>query len=237
MLPNYTVRESYKAKHVSLKISALGSLEVIIPPGYDQKHIPDILRRKQRWIERVTQRLEARQKLTGVQLSEQLPEQVQLQAIGEVWQITYHATPLPGIRWQEQSNFNLVLYGNVADRANCKSAIQAWLTHKAKVHLIPWLRAVSQQVHLPHDRVSVRWQKTRWGSCSSSKSISLNGKLLFLSAPLVRYVFVHELCHTVHLNHSSQFWALVHHYEPDYQRLDAQLHEARYNVPLWLEES
>jgi predicted metal-dependent hydrolase len=82
---------------------------------------------------------------------------------------------------------------------------------------------------------SIRGQKTRWGSCSSRQTISVNCKLLFLPSELVRYVLIHELCHTVHLNHSAAFWALVAQKEPDYQQLDAGLRDARYHVPLWLE--
>ena len=60
-------------------------------------------------------------------------------------------------------------------------------------------------------------QRTRWGSCSNSGTISLNAALLFLEPPLVRYLFIHELCHLIALNHSRRFWAAVARYEPDYR--------------------
>ncbi|MGC1525969.1 MAG: M48 family metallopeptidase, partial [Phormidesmis sp.] len=64
---------------------------------------------------------------------------------------------------------------------------------------------------------------------------SLNFKLLFLPRPLVHYVLVHELCHTVHMNHSKHFWALVAKKQPDYQwRRDALKKAWRY-VPRWVE--
>ena len=57
-------------------------------------------------------------------------------------------------------------------------------------------------------------QRTRWGSCSNSGTVSLNAALLFVEPPLVRYLFVHELCHLIALNHSRRFWAAVARYEP-----------------------
>ncbi|MCL6436355.1 MAG: M48 family metallopeptidase [Leptolyngbyaceae cyanobacterium HOT.MB2.61] len=235
MLPSYTVRESRKAKHVSLKISILGSLEVIVPQGFDQGHIPAIVQRKQRWIERVTRRMEDRQALAGETTSDTLPEKIILRAIAEAWQVDYQPTQLPGVRVSEQANSCLTVFGNITNQDLCKAALQRWVARKAWIHLVPWLQVVSQEVELPFERSLVRKQKTRWGSCSSSKTISLNCKLLFLPRPLVQYVLVHELCHTIHLNHSPQFWALVGRYKPDYLQLDANLKDARCYVPLWME--
>jgi hypothetical protein len=235
MLPSYTVRESPKAKHLSLKISVAGSLEVVVPKGYDRTAIPAILARKQRWIDRVTQQIETRHALIGSERSDQLPEQLCLQAIAQTWQVDYCPTALPGVRTVEQADLKLTLLGQVTDQTACKSALRAWVTGKAQKHLLPWLRTISQELELPFATASIRGQKTRWGSCSSRHTISVNCKLLFLPSELVRYVFIHELCHTVHLNHSAAFWALVAQKEPDYQQLDAGLRDARYHVPLWLE--
>lgn len=236
MLPSYTVRESRKAKHVSLKISVSGNLEVIIPQGFDKKHIPEIIQRKQPWIERVTRRMEDRQAMVGLEVSDRLPDLIEFRAIAEKWQVKYQETQLPGIRITEQKGSNLALFGDVTNQEVCKAALQKWVSRKAQIHLVPWLGLVSRELDLPFGNTLIRKQKTRWGSCSSSKTISLNCKLLFLPSPLVRYVLIHELCHTIHLNHSQKFWSLVHSYEPDYEQYDSSLRDARCFVPLWMEE-
>ncbi|MDX2240128.1 MAG: SprT family zinc-dependent metalloprotease [Leptolyngbyaceae cyanobacterium bins.302] len=236
MSPDYTIRESSKAKHVSLKMSITGDLEVIVPKGFDQKRVPEILRSKQRWIERVVQRMAAQQSLAGAEVSTERPNQITLQAIAETWAVEYQPTAQATIQLIEKPRHRLILKGNTNDIEHCKAALQQWIAHKARLHLPSWLQSVSKEAKLPFEQVSIRKQKTIWGSCSIRKTISLNSKLLFLPSPLVRYVLVHELCHTIHLNHSRDFWSLVGKHEPDYRTLDASLRDARYLVPWWMEQ-
>lgn len=235
MTLTYTIRESHKAKHVSLKISTLGSLEVIVPPGFDRNRIPAILQKKQRWIDRVTQRVENQQANLGWEHADQLPKQINLPAIAEDWRVEYAASEQFAVKAIEQPNRKLVLQGAIENRMACQSVLQGWIAYKARLHLTPWLETVSRELELPFEQVTVRQQKTLWGSCSARQCISLNAKLLFLSRDLVRYVLIHELCHTVHLNHSAAFWALVERHEPDYRRIDRRLRDARYCVPVWME--
>jgi predicted metal-dependent hydrolase len=233
-LPSYTIRESARARHVNLKISMDGGLEVVIPRGFNPKHIPPILQKKQAWIRRASKRLEERRKL--LEAGPVLPELVSLSAIGEIWQVEYRSTPSTRVTVTEKAGQRLVLSGAV-DRVDlCQSALRKWTTRKAKQHLPPWLRKISEKEKLPFDKVTIRGQKTRWGSCSTRKTISLNYKLLFLTPALVRYVLIHELCHTKHLDHSKRFWALVGEKEPNYKQLKIDLRAAWCHLPGWVQD-
>lgn len=63
------------------------------------------------------------------------------------------------------------------------------------------------------------FMKSRWGSCRSDKTITLNYHLLYLADDLIDYVIIHELSHTKHMNHSSDFWSLVESFSPNYKQL------------------
>ncbi len=75
--------------------------------------------------------------------------------------------------------------------------------------LIERLDELSKYHGLPYNRVYIRSQKTRWGSCSAKKNISLNIKLVLLPDALIDYVILHELTHTRILNHGSDFWRIL----------------------------
>ena len=77
------------------------------------------------------------------------------------------------------------------------------------------LAALSTQSGLPFSRLTIRAQRTRWGSCSSKGNISLNWRLVQMPVFVSDYVMIHELCHTVHMNHSAAFWQLVQQHFPD----------------------
>lgn len=233
-LPPYTIRESARARHVNLKISMDGDLEIVVPRGFNRKHIPTILQEKQAWIKRATKRLAERRKLLEVEPA--LPKQISLSAIGETWPVEYRSTASTRVTVTEKTGQRLVLSGAVDNVDLCQAALRKWTARKAKQHLPPWLRKVSEEEKLPFDKVTIRGQKTRWGSCSARKTISLNYKLLFLSPALVRYVLIHELCHTKHLNHSKKFWALVGEKEPNYKQLKAELRVAWRYVPGWVQD-
>ena len=81
-----------------------------------------------------------------------------------------------------------------------------------------------------YNRVSVRNQLTRWGSCSRRGNLNFNYKILFLKPELADYIIVHELCHLKEFNHSKKFWAQVGKTIPDHKERRRELRETRLSL-------
>jgi predicted metal-dependent hydrolase len=237
----YRVRESARAKHVSIRVSHLGEVEVVVPKGFDQRKLPEILEKRKDWIAKTTQRIAAERQLMTPGMVEPfdqtLPNQLELRSLPESWTVKYYQGSGRSFVANATGKYELTVYAPLEHPQSCYRVLKHWLMRKAEGGLIPWLEQISRETVLPFNQAAVRGQKTIWASCSGKKNISLNYKLLFLPPHLVRYVLIHELCHTVHLNHSSAFWSLVAEKEPDYKLFDSELNKAWCYIPTWVEQA
>ena len=222
----YTIRRSNRAKRLRLNITVKDGLVVVLPRGFNEKEIPAILESQANWITAG---------LAKVQITKALfrPTSINLPAIEETWNVTYFPTPSKQLTVHEDDYFFLVVSGESEDPYNISEALNSWMRQKAQEVFIPWVSRISREHSLPFNKVTIRRQKTRWGSCSSKKSLNLNQNLLFLPAPLVRYVMTHELAHTKHHNHSPAFWKYLDTLLPDSKRLQKETVNSYSQVPHW----
>lgn len=95
----------------------------------------------------------------------------------------------------------------------------------AKGLIIGRLEELARAHGIAYNRVFIRNQKTRWGSCSSGKNLSLNYKIALLPRELMDYVLLHELVHVKHCNHGRQFWEELNRLVGDANALDRKLNE------------
>jgi len=110
--------------------------------------------------------------------------------------------------------------------------VRAWYRNAAHDHVLARIEYYSPLVGRAPTRVSIRGQKTRWGSCSARGAVSINWRLMQASPEILDYVVVHELCHLLHPNHSRRFWNEVARVTPDYRRLQHQLRTFGLSVAL-----
>lgn len=100
-----------------------------------------------------------------------------------------------------------------------------YLKHNEAAHALAHARLAhfSALYGITYGAVSVRNQRTRWGSCSRKGNLSFNYKIALLPSDLADYVIVHELCHVQEFNHSKRFWNLVARAVPNHKALRTQL--------------
>ncbi len=226
----FSVRESGRAKRLSIKVYPRGRVEVVVPRRTRARDVEAFVHEHRDWI-RIT-----REKFAERHAPEpfRLPTRIELAGIGRAVGVTYSATDGATRVRHRLTGDILRLSGNTDDSSACVAALRRWLVAMAKRHFETRLRALSAATGNPFERMQVRGQKTCWGSHSSSGTISVNYCLLFLDPALVRYLMIHELCHSKHMNHSRRFWAHVARFEPDYRRLDRRLSDAWAQIPTWV---
>lgn len=119
-----------------------------------------------------------------------------------------------------------------------RTLLREWVREQAKVIFPAYIHALADELGIrrPTD-IRIGFQRTVWGSRSVSGCISLSATLLFLPPHLLRHVAVHELCHTLHMNHGRRFHETLERYDPLAERHAAELKKAETFVPAWIHET
>ncbi len=228
--PGFDVRESARARRLSIKVFPRGRVEVVVPKRTRPREVESFVSENSEWIKR------ARESFALKHPPEEfkLPDEIELRALEQTISIRYEPKNGASSVRIRSSGQEIVLSGQTGNEKRCIQALKRWLTKTARKEFEPRLRVLSDLTGTPFDKLQVRAQRTCWGSRSSTGTISLNLCLLFLEPELVRYLMIHELCHGKHMNHSKRFWRFIGKFEPDYRSLDRELTECRNRVPSWL---
>jgi len=112
---------------------------------------------------------------------------------------------------------NLHTHSNITDGAFSPEEVKA-LARQAAKELPVRVRKFAPLVGVDYGRITIRSQRTRWGSCSAKGNLNFNCLLMLCPEEVRDYVVIHELCHRKELNHSPRFWAEVEKVCPDYAR-------------------
>ena len=228
---SWQLKVSRRARYARLRIRPYGGLEVVIPPGFPRHRIADLVADHADWARRHL----ARQQRLRAEVA--LPHTLELDFDGSSTPVRYRDEPMElnpaaqGELFEPVSEAKIVLSSRNHDIA--AGELRQWLRRRAQRLLPPLLEQVAATIGIDYRAVSIRSQKTRWGSCSSKGNISLNDQLLFLPHETVVYLMVHELCHRRHMNHSKAFWNLVESHYPRFREQEALLSRREGLVPDW----
>lgn len=104
------------------------------------------------------------------------------------------------------------------------------LKKRAKEYIPQRAEFFSNQMGIKYGNITIRLQKTRWGSCSSKGNINFNCLLMLTDIEIIDYVVVHELCHLKQMNHSEEFWKEVEKVLPDYKERKKRLKQIERSI-------
>lgn len=223
----WTVRISPRARRLSVRVYPAGRVEVVVPPRTTAQRVQQFVSKHRSWIDSKVQESTAQRALLSA------PTELLLPSIERSIQVEYRYEPgLPKLRVLDAQR--LLIRGAVTEPARWSRLLGGWLVALAHQELFKRLQHLAHAYEFGFERLQIRRQRTRWGSCSSSGTISLNVCSLFLRPKVLRYLLIHELCHTRHMNHSRRFWNLVAECEPGFAELDQELSRAWRHVPVWM---
>jgi predicted metal-dependent hydrolase len=198
-------------KTLSLQINHNAELIVRAPNLLSVKEIEQFIDKKSDWINKKSTSMHAKKP--------QRPNYIEGEKflyLGNEYPLNIDTDNPKGLRFNGQM-FSLGTGG--------KEEFLAWYKATFKKIALPRLEYYTKNHQFSYNQVRLKTQKTLWGSCSSVNNINLN--YLLIGAPIfvIDYVLVHELCHTVHKNHSKDFWQLVSSILPNYKASKCWLKE------------
>ena len=225
----WAVRESPRARRLTVRVFRSGRVEVVVPKRTSSTTVARFVEQHREWIAR--KRADALR--NAVPPEPFPPQRIELSACEESWRIHLAGgTGRPRVRALAPGV--LGISGTASSPRVMREALRRWLMAHAAQILVPTLEAAARQTGLRYSKAVIRRQRSRWGSCSTRGTISLNVSLLFQRPQVVRYLLIHELAHTLHMNHSKRFWQCVARHCPQYESLDAQLVAGWRRVPGWV---
>jgi len=206
---SYTVKRSTKAKHIRLEVKSGTGLTVVIPNSYNARYIPDLLEAKREWI---LSKLAKCGQLRSHRIENELKSGDTLPYLGQDLEIVRRQNRGSGDSVRRERNKLIVVLR--AEEGRLDLAVEQWYRMQAADLIKGKVEKAVACLGISYNRIIIRGQKTRWGSCSHKANLNFNWKLIMAPEPVIDYVITHELVHLKEMNHTKRFWGLVAEYCP-----------------------
>jgi len=203
MNPNKIIRS--KRKTLSLTINENAELIIRAPNRLSIEKIQDFINEKENWINR-------KKRLIENQIKDVTSNHNKLLYLGNLFPINVEQNASKELFFTGEE-----FIANSIEPDSLSLSIKKWYKNKFKEIALPRVAYFANKHNLMVNQVRIKNQKTMWGSCSSKNNINLNYLLLMAPMGVIDYVIVHELVHTIHRNHSTDFWDSVESIMPEFQ--------------------
>lgn len=207
--------EYRKRKTLEIRIEPPDNISVIAPKRASEKDILRMVETKANWIVKKLSELKEIEKLKK---NKEYVNGESFMYLGRYYslEIIIDETVSKPITKLYQGKFYITT--NTRDQDKLKESMKKWYYDKSLEKILERVEHFQSYFSVKPNSIKVKEQKKRWGSCTSRRDILINWRISMAPADVLDYLVVHEMCHMVQMNHSSDFWKLVERIMPDYKR-------------------
>ena len=209
----YQVIYQKKRKHLQLRILSTTQLEIIAPNKFPKSHIEQIIHEKTNWIIKKIQHLTV---IKANPTNKSITHGQTILYLGHPHLLHFIKgnIPHPTIHLDHQQ---IIITMPVENTLAAESLVKEWYCSAARTLLLAKTTFWAKEINVQPQRITIKEQKTRWGSCSSRGNLNYNWRIIMAPPEVIDYLVIHELCHLRVLNHSSLFWKEVGRFSPKFK--------------------
>ena len=207
----YTLRHPSRVKRVTLKVEPPDQIIISAPKRTSKRTIESFIEENKSWIKDQLRKPNSKKN--------QVESKTQIMIFGRMYQKHFLSDSSQPLGIYINHNSLILNFPHLKSDHQQKKIDQEliiFLKKSARIYLQKQLSSYAKLMNVEYQALTLREQKTRWGSCSGQDRISLNWRLVHYPPSVINYVIVHELAHLIQRNHSRQFWQIVAQFDPDY---------------------
>jgi len=205
---SYQHQISNRSRSLRIKINSDGAVIVVTPKGIPTQKIDQFIEQHQVWILKHQKRNQQKPTIDG---------EDKVMIFGQWYQKTnLYDSKLPIGVSISGTHLQLNTISQTPTTTEMKRQFERFLKNTAEKYIIPRTHQLAELMEVKFNKITLRQQKSRWGSRSSSGTLSFNWRLVHYPPAVIDYVIIHELAHITHMNHSTKFWQRVGQFDRKY---------------------
>jgi len=207
----FTIRKNPRTRRISIKIDQDCNIFVTAPKVMPKFLINRFVKQKEEWIKQTIEKMNQR--------NNTFDNKTNVMIFGNTYKKKLESSIKYPIGASIHEQYLLInSLSRKLDELSAQEQINKFLKKTSKKYILPRTNELAKIMNVSFKRLSIKEQKSRWGSCSSQQNLNFNWRLVHHIPKIIDYVIIHELSHIVHLDHSKHFWEHVKKFDPEFRQ-------------------
>jgi predicted metal-dependent hydrolase len=215
----YRIRRSHRVASARIVVKP-GLVEIVAPLQIPEHKLHKFVQAKQQWVTQALLKMAASSPQNSGFVPSEYKSGAEMTFQGKGYPVTILPSKLKRVKIEFIEGYKVHIPEAMnpdEHKHQIKEALIRWMKKQTKQQVEQLVESHAAKQQLFPRTITIKTQKSRWGSCGIYNDININWLLIMAPKEVLEYVVVHELCHIKVKNHSSQFWSLVGEHLPDYQ--------------------